>query len=140
MQRQGMFTMVLVCFSICAVTGVLGYVRLAPTEAEQWHQPIEATEDTDLASGAIRVVGAQNGAFETLETELKGMERTTLLAGSRSEAHVTYVTRSKWFGFPDYTTLEQSGETVKMFGRLRFGRKDFGVNAARLQKLMSTLK
>lgn len=140
MLKWGTIKMVLVCFSICAVTGVIGYVRLAPSEAERWHQSIDGTQDKDLGSGAVRIVAAESGTFSALETALKGIERTTLLAGSSSEAHVTYVTRSKWFGFPDYTTLEQSGETVKMFGRLRFGRKDFGVNAARLQKLMSTLK
>jgi uncharacterized protein (DUF1499 family) len=125
---------------VCCAVGMLGYVRLAPSQIARWHQPIDAAQDKDLPSGAVRVVTTGSGAFDVLETTLKEMERTTLLGGSSKDAHVTYVTRSKWFGFPDYTTLEQSGDTVKMFGRLRFGRKDFGVNAARLQKLVSALK
>jgi uncharacterized protein (DUF1499 family) len=77
--------------------------------------------------------------MEKLDASLKALPRTTLLAGSIAEGHLTYVTRSKWMGFPDYTTLEQSGDTIKMFARLRFGRQDMGVNAARLRKLITAL-
>jgi len=45
---------------------------------------------------------------------------------------ITYVTRSRVFGFPDYTTVRQAGPQLEIYGRLRFGRSDLGVNAARI--------
>ena len=59
--------------------------------------------------------------------------RTTVLAGSVAEGRITYVTRSRLWGFPDYTTVERSGDRITLFGRLRFGRGDMGVNRARIE-------
>jgi uncharacterized protein (DUF1499 family) len=65
--------------------------------------------------------------------------RTRLLAGSVATGKLTYVTRSRLFGFPDYTTVslllpEDGGPTyLHMFARLRFGLDDLGVNGARVR-------
>jgi uncharacterized protein (DUF1499 family) len=48
------------------------------------------------------------------------------------EGRITYITRTKIIGFPDYTTVQQDGDVLRIHGRLRFGRKDFGVNKARV--------
>jgi uncharacterized protein (DUF1499 family) len=130
-----MFTYVLIVLVIIC----LAYVRLAPSPAKQFHVSITATENTNKKGRAIRIVPNSAGAMKTLNNVLSAIPRTTLLAGSEAEGHVTYVTRSKVFGFPDYTTLEQSDDVIKMYGRLRFGRKDMGVNAARLGKLIGAL-
>ena len=45
---------------------------------------------------------------------------------------ITYITRSRVFGFPDYTTVRQAGPQLELYGRLRFGGSDLGANAARL--------
>ena len=124
---------------ICIVVAFAAYVRFAPLAAERWHISISATEDKDMKGGAIRIVPNKSSTMTTLDGALKKLPRTSLLAGSATQGHVTYVTRSKWMGFPDYTTLEQSGDTIKMFARLRFGRQDLGVNAARLRKLVTAL-
>jgi uncharacterized protein (DUF1499 family) len=123
----------------CIVVAFLAYVRLAPSSTARWHVPISATADKETKGASIRVVPNKAGAFEKLENALNTMPRTTLLAGSQAQGHVTYTTRSKWIGFPDYTTLEQAGDTIKMFARLRFGGSDLGVNAARLRKLVKAL-
>jgi uncharacterized protein (DUF1499 family) len=124
---------------VLAAVAFVIYVRIAPTEPAQWHISIDADADKDMKGGAIRIVTKADDTMKTLDQTISGLARTTLLAGSAEEGHVTYVTRSKWIGFPDYTTIEASGETIKMFARLRFGRADLGVNAARLRKLMQAI-
>ena len=45
---------------------------------------------------------------------------------------MTWITRSRLFGFPDYTTAEVRSDGLYVWSRLRFGKGDMGVNAARL--------
>ena len=135
----GVFVRMSVFILICIIVAFAAYVRFAPLAAERWHISISATEDKDMKGGAIRIVPSKSGTMAMLDSALKKLPRTSLLAGSAMQGHVTYVTRSKWMGFPDYTTLEQSGDTIKMLARLRFGRQDLGVNAARLRKLVTAL-
>ena len=59
----------------------------------------------------------------------------TLIQANRTRmptAWATYVTRTKFMGFPDYTTARQDGDFLKVYARLRFGRSDLGVNGARI--------
>ena len=117
------------------VVAMLAYIRLAPSDANRWHQPVVGAVNKDMAGGAIRVIDAGPDGLERLDTIARDLPRTTVLAGSVAEGRVTYVTRSQIIGFPDYTTVEQDGNTIRMFARLRFGRRDFGVNGARLRQL-----
>ena len=121
------------------VIGFLAYVRLAPSDPARWHVSVTAKANETMAGGAIRVVPNKDGAWDALNIALAGFERTHLLAGSVEQGHVTYVTRSKLIGFPDYTTLEKSGDSIKLYARLRFGSSDMGVNAARLDALVKLL-
>ena len=121
------------------VLGVIGvavalavYVRLAPTDPAQWHAMPGAVTNRDLDGGAMRVVGAGDGGLARMDEIIRATPRTEVLAGSVAEGMVSYVTRSKVFGFPDYTTVRAAGPQLELYGRLRFGRSDFGVNAARL--------
>ena len=41
------------------------------------------------------------------------------------------------FGFPDYTTVQHTGDQLKLFARLRFGKSDLGVNRKRLEAVLS---
>ncbi|MEM9126862.1 MAG: DUF1499 domain-containing protein, partial [Pseudomonadota bacterium] len=66
--------------------------------------------------------------------------RTSVLAGSVSDGLVTYVTRSRLIGFPDYTTAQQDGDTLRIHARLRFGRSDFGVNRNRVDTWLAALQ
>ena len=116
---------------------LLAYIRLAPSDPSKWHTPITATDNKSLKGGAIRVIPATDGALERIHEAAKNLDRTTVLAGSPAEGRVTYVTRTRTIGFPDYTTVERDGDVIKMFARLRFGRSDLGVNAARLKRLIA---
>ncbi|WP_243614316.1 DUF1499 domain-containing protein [Shimia aestuarii] len=52
---------------------------------------------------------------------------------------ITYITRSRMIGFPDYTTVLQAGEELLIHARSRFGRRDFGVNAVRVERWIDAL-
>jgi len=64
--------------------------------------------------------------------------RTTVVAGSLGAGRITYMTRSRLWGFPDFTTVQavplQGGATLALLARLRFGGSDLGVNRARVER------
>ena len=80
-----------------------------------------------------------------LDQIIRATPRTMALVGTLESGKMTYVTRSKMIGFPDYTTVSlikdaQTGATsFQVFGRLRFGRSDFGVNQQRIEGWLAQL-
>ena len=116
---------------------LLAYIRLAPSDASRWHVPVTATTSADRTGGAIRVLSVDEGALRRVDAAARALPRTRVLAGSVEEGRITYITRSRWIGFPDYTTVEHSDGLLRMHARLRFGRSDLGVNAERLQRLLA---
>ncbi|MEL7125249.1 MAG: DUF1499 domain-containing protein [Pseudomonadota bacterium] len=119
------------------VIAVLGYVRLAPSDLDRWHVPVDASTSRDDTGGAIRVLSTDEGAMARVDAAARDLPRTQVLAGSVAEGRITYITRSRVIGFPDYTTVEYSDGLLRMHARLRFGRSDLGVNAERLQRLLA---
>lgn len=129
--------------AVVVVLAVLGfglYVRLAPQDAERWHVPITETTDADYKSGAVRVIEAGPDALQRADDYMRNLPRTQVVAGSVEEGRITYVTRSQLWAFPDYTTIEQAGEQLRAYARLRFGKSDMGVNRARLEGLVAALQ
>lgn len=124
---------------ILVVAGLV-FVRFAPTDPARWHVPVAAQADKDMEGGAIRVLEGGPDDLRALQDIALGTPRTHQIAGSVEEGRLTFETRSKWIGFPDYTTIEQSDGQIKMFARLRFGRSDLGVNAKRLEAWIDALK
>ncbi len=80
------------------------------------------------------------GDLAALDAIIRAEPRTHVLAGSVGEGMVTYVTRSKMFGFPDYTTVQQRGDTLAIHARLRYGKSDMGVNKARVERWLNALR
>ena len=124
---------------LAALIGVGLYVRLAPSDPGVWHAMPDEMEDVDMDGGAKRVVEAGQGALARLHAIALATPRTQVLAGSVDDGKITYVTRSRVFGFPDYTTVMQSEDTLKIHARLRFGKFDLGVNAARVDAWIAEL-
>ena len=122
------------------VVAFAAYVRLAPSDPSRWHISIPNEGDIDLVGGVVRIVPNSPDVFERLIKLMPKLPRTAVLAGTVEEGHLTYITRSKLMGYPDYTTIERSDETIKIFARLRFGKIDLGVNAARLEQLKGALE
>lgn len=121
---------------VVVVLAALAYVRLAPTDVAKEHRPVDASEDADGEGYCTRVIAADEGALARIDAAAMEWPRTTRLAGSVEEGHVTYITRSKLVGFPDYTTVQREAGTIKIHARLRFGKSDFGVNRARVAHLV----
>jgi uncharacterized protein (DUF1499 family) len=118
---------------LLAVLGFGLWVRLAPSDPVRWHVSAGDAGNRDFAGAAIRTVAAGPGDMARLDRIIRATPRTTHLAGSPEEGMVTYVTRSRLWGFPDYTTIEARPGQIVIHGRLRFGSSDMGVNRARLE-------
>ncbi|WP_298835619.1 DUF1499 domain-containing protein [uncultured Roseobacter sp.] len=125
---------------LCLLLAVMVAVRLAPDDPARWHQPVASDSDQDMPGGAIRVIPAEPDALAQADVYLQTLPRTTRLAGSAEEGMVTYVTRSRVFGFPDYTTLQYNNGTLRAYARLRFGVSDLGVNRGRLEQLLAAIQ
>ena len=97
------------------------------------------TADQDLANGVRRRIPGGAEVMSALDRIILATPRTELLAGSVSDGRVTYVTRSKWMGFPDYTTLQLNDGSVELYARSRFGQSDMGVNKARVEGWLAQL-
>lgn len=124
---------------IVVVVGLLALVRLAPSDPERWHVPVTAEADADLPGGAVRVIEGDAAVLQSLHEIALDTPRTRVLAGDVASGRITYITRSRLFGFPDYTTAELVEGDVRLHARLRFGQSDMGVNAARLEAWLARL-
>lgn len=125
----------LICILFVAVQG---YVRLAPMRAKDWHvDPFAAEAPKDV--GVLERFASPMSVEDTMEVFDKiaqNTPRTTVLAGTAQDGRVSYVTRTRFWGFPDTTTLavrDVAGETeVAILARARFGSNDLDVNAKRV--------
>lgn len=125
------------------------YVRLAPSDPEQWHvDPRTAQAGPGAATAGVETPliyrETPDALLERLDRIARDTPRTERLAGSVEDGRITYVTRSALMGFPDYTTVaaeeaSNGGTRLYMFARLRFGQSDMGVNAARLEAWRAAL-
>ena len=86
------------------------------------------------------VLKPEPAGFEAADAYMRGLPRTQVLDGSVEDGRVTYVTRTRVIGFPDYTTLEYSNGQLKAYARLRFGQSDLGVNRERLERLFAAIQ
>lgn len=124
--------------------GMLAVIRLAPSDPDRWHVAPNVSEDKDFPGGIKRKITTGPDGLDRLNAAALATARTSVLAGSVETGMITYVTRSKLIGFPDYTTVQQTvqqdGDVLEIYGRLRFGRSDFGVNRARVQAWVDTLQ
>jgi hypothetical protein len=122
---------------VLAIVGGMAFIRLAPSDVARWHKPVGNADSTDGEGWSARVMPSEPGLLSALHLEMLKLPRTELIAGSVGEGRLTYVTRSKLMGFPDYTTVEQTDTNIQLYARLRFGRSDLGVNGKRLDGLIA---
>ncbi len=73
----------------------------------------------------------------------RNASRTTVLAGSIEDGHITYVQRSTVFGFPDYVSVRavpvNDGAGLVIWSRSRFGHSDLGANSARITRWLAQI-
>lgn len=122
------------------VLGGMAWIRFAPSDPADWHVDPQVTADQDLAGGVRRRIPAGEGRFARLHAIILETPRTEILAGTQDDGQVTYITRSKWMGFPDYTTVRENGDVLELWARSRFGQSDLGVNRARVEDWLQRLE
>ena len=124
-------------FLILIILGLMAYIRFAPTDADRWHTTPEVPAADRQEAGsflAVRETKAPDDVvLEILHDTALATPRTRLIAGSIPEGKMTFETRSARMGFPDYTTVAVQGDVLVIYGRLRFGKADIGVNKARIE-------
>ena len=118
----------------------MAYVRVSPLDEAMWHTPVSATENADLTGGAVRVMDGDAETLAAFDKAILAEPRTHVLAGSVRSGHITYVTRSLVFGFPDMTTAQLVDGQLRIFARLRFGSSDLGVNRSRLERVIAAIQ
>ncbi|MCB2129612.1 MAG: DUF1499 domain-containing protein [Rhodobacteraceae bacterium] len=139
---------------VLIVAGGMAWIRLAPSDPARWNVPLRpdqaAAGDTPgevrqsgPGGATVRLVPAPGETPSVLLARLDHLAlatpRTTRLQGSAGAGRITWISRSRVFGFPDYITAETGPDAVTVYSRLRYGRRDFGVNAARLRAWTAAL-
>ncbi|QYX58346.1 DUF1499 domain-containing protein [Roseovarius sp. SCSIO 43702] len=129
------------------VLGGALYVRLAPSDPARWHRPADLSGFGHFEGSNWHVWrgSGDRALFERLDGIIREEPRTKVLAGSVEEGMITYVTRSKVWGFPDYATLRLYGDAgdedgprhIEINSRARFGKSDLGVNRARVERWLA---
>jgi len=131
---------------ISIVVAGMVWIRLAPLNADLWHGQNDGilTGYGTVTAGSYvdgRDVPSAAAALELMDGIILATPRTQRIAGSLEEGRITYVTRSRIMGFPDYTTLTVGPDDrlrgavfgqMSLYGRLRYGQSDMGVNKARI--------
>ena len=128
------------------VAGGAGYVRFAPSDPTRWHVAPAGAEGPrgevlTVKGGATLLLTSADPAMElaALNAIALSTPRTTRLAGSAAEGRITWITRSRFWGFPDYITAQITPDGLVIWSRQRFGSNDWGINAARLRDWLAQL-
>lgn len=119
---------------LVVVAAGMAWIRFAPIDPARWHVDIAAEGFVPKANAAYcpATGGLAASTLSALDAVAMATPRTTRLAGSVAEGHVTWVTRSARMAYPDYTTAQIKGDRLCVIARQGIGREDLGVNAARL--------
>ena len=129
---------------VLVLAGGAAYVRLAPSDPGRWHtDPALGSDGPNARVARVTVPLPPTEALAAFDRVAMATPRTTRLAGSPEEGRITYVTRSRLWGFPDYTTVgavaDGEGAELIVFGRSRFGQSDLGVNGQRIDGWLAAL-
>lgn len=130
---------VLIAFIIVSA-GWLYWIRVAPSKPTVWHTEPVVVIDQLKRNSVARLLETGPDGLARLHEVASQWPRTEVLAGSVEEGMVTYITRSKRLAFPDYTTVFQDDDELKIFARSRYGKNDFGVNDRRVLKWLQAME
>ena len=132
---------------VLLVAGLMAYVRLSPNPPARWHVDPVTAGVAGLKNGYLLRPAGGDGAAPVyamppadlaarIDAVARAWPRTQLFAGSVVEGWMTYITRSRLMGYPDFTNVRvlpaPGGASFAAFARARFGDGDWGVNKARL--------
>lgn len=131
---------IVILLIVLATLALALWFRLAPSREEEWHVDIAAPGfrpgrnwDAFCPAPESRWAEAGTPDLERLRQIAMNWPRTELAFGGPESELMTFITRSRLMGFPDYTTVGVRDGQICMVARQRFGTEDLGVNAARLR-------
>lgn len=149
---------ILLALLAVVVLGVV-WVRVAGDDPAMWHvDPVDAPRSArrnsyviapdGMGTRANKVAPVYSVSPQELGERLAAIAlaepRTTLLAGSPEDGWFTLVQRSNLMRYPDYISIRvlpvESGSTMAIFSRSRYGYSDRGVNKARLRRWLKLLE
>jgi len=138
-----MFTRILIGL-IVVLLGLWLYVRLAPNDPADWHTlpDVETPQTREEPGGylaARRITAPADEVLNAVMNVARSTDRTVLVSGDVAEGMLTFRTRSRVWGFPDHTTVAVQGDLLVIYGRLRFGGSDLGVNKDRVERWLAVL-
>lgn len=135
--------------ALALILAALAWIRLAPSDPERWNGDprLAVVKDSVFVARPGGTIEAPvydlppEAVLDRLDEIARAWPRTRPLA--RDGQRATWITRTKLFGFPDYTTVEAvpdgTGSRLLIHARQRFGRGDHGVNAARVRAWLKAL-
>ena len=133
------------------VLGMLWF-RFAPIDRDRWH--VDPAEAEDPERSGVRYIGREAPRFpgdpdtvlSTFDEIASEEPHTRLLEGDLDEGMLTYVARSKIFGFADFITVKAVSEgavtKLSIVSRSFVGPRgsDWGVNAQRLDRWLQDMR
>lgn len=130
--------------ALLGVAGLNTYVRLAAIDVAAWDVALNPRPKV-LGVASAEVVVLPNAAYvdvsgldlAALDAVAMAWPRTQRLVAT--EGRITWVTRTAFWGFPDFTTAQVGPDGLTIYARSRYGSQDFGVNAARLRAWLGSL-
>ncbi len=143
---------------LAAATGFV-VINTSSHDPARWHVDPAAARRGEHPNEYIAAPRGTTAAPADLETRLyqesprdllarfdavaRAQPRTRVVAGDPDSLMITYVQRSRVFGFPDYLTVRavamECGAGLIIVSRARYGRSDFGVNRARVEAWLAAL-
>ncbi len=143
---------------LAAATGY-GVISTSGHDPERWHVDPAAALPGGKANEFFAAPPGTTAAPAEAQTRLypesprallarfdaiaRAQPRTRVVAGDPDSLMITYVQRSRVFGFPDYLTVKavatEGGAGLIVWSRARYGRGDFGVNRARVEAWLAEL-
>jgi hypothetical protein len=139
-----MFLVIILVLAVATTVALALYARSYQMRPEVWH--VDPGEGPAPTGGNVFVLRGEDaprlaGSVAEVAARLDRVARAEgaeAIAGAASEGFVTYVARSRIFGYPDAISirLHEEGEAtrVDIFSRSAIGESDFGVNEARVRR------
>ncbi len=141
-------------FLLILIAAAILWVRIAPSNASEWHVDPETIEkdmrpnqflmrDGQDADSLIFDMPAGDLAVKFNDVALS-KPNVVVLDGAVSDLWVTYMQRTKLMAYPDYISVKITTEgddksRLTLYSRSRFGRSDLGVNKARIKAWTAAL-
>lgn len=135
---------------VAAIGAAMAFVRLAPNDPAVWHTDPATAADPGLRGHQVSPPDAP--VFDARPADLlRALDEIALaeprvrrFAGDPSEGWVTYITRTRVFGFPDFISVkalaQDNGATLAILGRCRFCGSDLDVNQTRMESWLGRLQ